>query len=34
MFTLSQKYAIGSLILKRDYIRYTPPSLYLVSGET
>ena len=33
MFNLSQKFAVDRPILEFDYIRYTPPSLYLVNGE-
>ena len=34
MFNLSQKYAVDRPILKYNYLRYTLPSLNLVSGET
>ena len=34
MFNLSQKHAVDRPILKCDYIRYTPPSLNLVNGES
>ena len=34
MFNLSQKHDVYRLILKCDYIRYTPPSLNLVNGES
>ena len=33
MFNLSQKFAVDRPIVKCDYIRYTPPSLYVVKGE-
>ena len=32
MFNISHKYAVDRPILKREYIRYTPPSLNLVIG--
>ena len=34
MFNLSQEYAVDRRILKCDYIRYTPPSLNPVNGES
>ena len=34
MFNLSQKFAVGRLILKCDYTIYRPPSLNLVNGES
>ena len=33
MFNLPQKFAVARLVVKHDYIRYTPPSLFLVNGE-
>ena len=33
MLNFAQKHAVNRPILKCDYIRYTPPSLYLVNGE-
>ena len=33
MFNLSENFTVDRPILECDYVPYTPPSLYLVTGE-